>query len=57
MMPPAVELLLDERVISAKKHKLHVFARAQTVAIRALSRRARQHGIFTNVNRSLDLLV
>jgi hypothetical protein len=35
MMARAAELFLDERVVSAKKHELHAFARAQTVAIRS----------------------
>ena len=33
MPAPAAQLLFDERIVAAKKHKLYLIADAQTIAV------------------------
>ena len=56
MPVPAAQLLFDERIVTAKKHKLYFIADAQTIAVNTLQCRTGQHGIFSGGKRSLDLL-
>src|SRR5206468_1267400 len=55
MPVPAAQLLFDERIVTAKKHKLYFIADAQTIAVSTFQRRTGQDGIFSGGKQLLDL--
>ncbi len=55
MPVPAAQLLFDERIVTAKKHKLYFIADAQTIAVSTFQRRTGHDGIFSGGKQLLDL--
>ena len=55
MPVPAAQLLFDERIVAAKKHKLYFIAHTQMIAISTFQRRTGQDRIFSGGKQPLDL--
>ena len=56
MTAPTTQLLFNQSVVAAEKHKFHFFAHPQTVAIFSFESRAGQHRVFPCGDRPIDLL-
>ena len=55
MPVPVAQLVFDERIVTAKKHKLYFITDAQTIAVSPFQRRTRQRGILSGGKQLLDL--
>jgi hypothetical protein len=55
MPVPAAQLPFDQRIVTAKKHKLYFIAHAQVIAISTFQCRTGQDGIFPGGKQPLDL--
>ena len=55
MPVPVAQLFFDERIVTAKKHKLYFITDAQTIAVSPFQRRTGQGGILSGGKQLLDL--